>query len=328
MLPFVLAAVAVLLFDVVREIPASYGCGEDDPPGHDAAIAAYRSGAMVFHLLTVAAALGALALLSADRGRGPLGIGCPTLIAVAVMALVALLALFPGDAAAYVLLPLIVVVVGFVVVAGPFGAQATAALAALLLLGAAAWARRAVGRGRTLAVRAALWVLVVLTGAHLLLVYIFCAASCAIGSAASSSASSRTRASSPSNGTASLISPTSAASGPDSGRPVSAYSFARREPEPVDPHAGQVGAPHPRVRRADLRVLGGDDEVGTQRVVAAAADAPAVHLGDHRLRAAPHGHELLGARSRARSEAKSLPGSHSAVRGRSVDPRWNPPPKS
>lgn len=173
-LPFVLAAGLVLLYDVVREIPASYGCGEDDPPGHDAVIAAYRSGAMVLHLLTISVTLGALALLSAGRGRGrgPLGIGWPTLIAVAAMVLIVLQTLLPEDNdAAYVLLPLIVVVIGFVVVAGPFGAQATGALAALLLLGAAAWARRAFARDRTLAVRTALWALVVLTGAHLLLVY-------------------------------------------------------------------------------------------------------------------------------------------------------------
>ena len=31
---------------------------------------------------------------------------------------------------------------------------------------------------------------------------------------------------------------------PDSGRPVSAYSLRLRQPEPVEPHAGQVAAPH------------------------------------------------------------------------------------
>ena len=48
------------------------------------------------------------------------------------------------------------------------------------------------------------------------------------------------------------------------------------------------------------------DEVGAEREVAAAADAPAVDLGDHRLRRAPDAHELLrrrdtAARSRRRS---------------------------
>jgi hypothetical protein len=170
-LPFVLAAVAVLLFDVVREIPADYGCGEDEPLGHDAVVAAYRSGALLLHLLTLGAALGALALLSAGRGRGPLGIGWPTLVAAAAMVLAALLVLLGTDVALFVLLPLILVVIGIAEVAGPLGPQATGALAAALLLGAAVWARRAVVRERTLAVRTALWALVVLTVAHLMLVY-------------------------------------------------------------------------------------------------------------------------------------------------------------
>ena len=50
------------------------------------------------------------------------------------------------------------------------------------------------------------------------------------GSEASRRASSATVASSSSNGTARLISPASAACAPDSGRPVSAYSFARVRP--------------------------------------------------------------------------------------------------
>ena len=65
------------------------------------------------------------------------------------------------------------------------------------------------------------------------------------------------------------------------------------QPEPVDPHPRQVGAPHARVGGADSRVLGGDDDVGAEGEVAAAADAPAVHLGDHRLRRPPDAHELV-----------------------------------
>jgi hypothetical protein len=171
MLPFLLAAVTVLLFDVLREIPVSYGCGEDDPPGHDAVVAAYRSGALPLHLLTIGAAFGALVLLSRDRGRGPLGLGWPTLVAVAVMALAALLVALGAGAALYVVLPLILIVIGIAEVAGPFGARATGALAALLLLGAAAWARHAILDDRTVGVRAALWALLVLAVAHLLLVY-------------------------------------------------------------------------------------------------------------------------------------------------------------
>jgi len=171
-LAFLLAVVAVLIFDVVREIPPSYGCGESEPAGHNDDIAAYHSGALPLHLLTIGAALGALALLSAGRGRGPLGVGWPTLIAIAAMVAAALIVLVPIDnAPLLVFLPLVMVVLGISVVAGLFGTQATGVLAALLLFGAAAWARRAVVCGRTLAVRIALWALVVLAGGHLLLVY-------------------------------------------------------------------------------------------------------------------------------------------------------------
>ena len=58
----------------------------------------------------------------------------------------------------------------------------------------------------------------------------FIAASCDSGTLASRSAVARTRPRARANGTASLISPISAASLPDSGLPVSAYSFARVRP--------------------------------------------------------------------------------------------------
>ncbi len=58
----------------------------------------------------------------------------------------------------------------------------------------------------------------------------FIAASWEAGMPASPSARSRTWDSSSSNGTAALIRPASTASMPDSGLPVSAYSFARVSP--------------------------------------------------------------------------------------------------
>ena len=127
-LPFVLAAGLVLLFDVMREIPPDYSSrGGSISDDHDAVIAAYHNGALPLHLLTVVATLGALALLSAGRGRGPLGIGWPTLIALAVMVIMALLVLAQIPIAALIVfLPLVLVVIGFAVVAGAFGAQVTA----------------------------------------------------------------------------------------------------------------------------------------------------------------------------------------------------------
>ena len=83
----------------------------------------------------------------------------------------------------------------------------------------------------------------------------FIAASCDGGTCASRSRLGAHLGLEAANGTARLMSPASAASLPDSGLPLSACSFTRVRPEPVDPHAGQVGAPHARVRRADARVL-------------------------------------------------------------------------
>jgi osmoprotectant transport system substrate-binding protein len=64
------------------------------------------------------------------------------------------------------------------------------------------------------------------------------------------------------------------------------------QPEPVDPHSGQVRPPHARIGRPDPRILAGDHDVRAQREIAAAADAPAVYLGDHRLGSPPQAHEL------------------------------------
>ena len=65
------------------------------------------------------------------------------------------------------------------------------------------------------------------------------------GSAASARACARTVSSSSANGTASLIRPTSAASAPDSGLPVSAYSFAFVRPSRYS-HMPLRYAPHMR----------------------------------------------------------------------------------
>jgi hypothetical protein len=169
--PFVLAVGLVLLFDVLRDIPPSYGCGEDEPAGHDAAVAAYLSGATALHLIAIAWALGGVALLSARGGRGPFGIGRPTAVALALVVVATPLALLANDSAGFlVILPLLLVVLGLVSLAEPFGAQSAGIIAAMLLLAVGLWAGRAVDTGRTGAPRAALWALVVLTGAHLLLV--------------------------------------------------------------------------------------------------------------------------------------------------------------
>jgi len=165
--PFILAAGLALLYDVMRDIPAGYGCG-GEPPGQDAAVAAYRSGAVPLHLLAIAWALGAVVLLSVAGKRA---IGKPTAAALGLVVIVVSVALLGNDVASgLVLVPLLLVVIGFTALAGPLGAAATGAVAAVLLLGAGVGSARAVDAARTVAPRAALWALALLAGAHLLLV--------------------------------------------------------------------------------------------------------------------------------------------------------------
>ena len=83
--------------------------------------------------------------------------------------------------------------------------------------------------------------------------------------------------------------------------------FHLRQAQAVQPHAGEVGAPHARVRRADDGVVAGDDDVGAQGVVTGAADAPAVDLGDHGFGGPPDGHELLIRAGLARPSSSRSP---------------------
>lgn len=173
--PFVLCAGLALLFDVVRDIPADYDCGEQPAAGHDAAVAAYASGALALHLVAIAWALGAIVLLSARGGRapgrGPFGIGLPTAAALTALVVATLLVLLTGGGAAFlVLLPLLLAAFGLAAVAEPFGPAATGLAAAALLLAAGARSGRVADTGRTVAPRVALWLLALLAGAHLLIV--------------------------------------------------------------------------------------------------------------------------------------------------------------
>lgn len=167
--PFVLAAALALVFDVLRDIPPSYGCGDAEPAGHDAAVAAYRSGAIALHLIAIASTLGAIAVLSAFGARGRISIGRLTIALVLVVVGVSMALVVSGNAD-WLGVPLLLVLIGFVWLAEPFGAQATGIAAALLLVAAGRWAHRASDAGRSYAACAALWVLALLVGAHLLLV--------------------------------------------------------------------------------------------------------------------------------------------------------------
>src|SRR5882724_9516727 len=66
--------------------------------------------------------------------------------------------------------------------------------------------------------------------------------------------------------------------------------FRLGKAEAVDPHAGEVATPDPRIGRSKACVMRGDDEVRAECHFGAHAEAPAVHLGDCGLQAAPQPH--------------------------------------
>ncbi len=170
--PFVLAAGLALLFDVVREIPVDPGCGSFPSPAEEHAADVYANGAIPLHVLVIAWTVGAIVLLSYDPER-PRGFGRPTLIGfgLLVLGVVGAVALSGERAVVVLLAPLALIVIGFVIVAGTFTAPGTAIVAALALGATSVWIYRGVvDRDATYGPRAALWVLAVLTGAHLLLV--------------------------------------------------------------------------------------------------------------------------------------------------------------
>ena len=134
-LPFVVAALLTVVFEVAREIPANYDCGEEAAPGLDEQVDAYRKGYIPLHVAGFLSALAALVTISAVRmrrtGRG--GIGWLTGLALGL-----LIALFVAGAVwEEVRVAFIVVVfpaIGLVMVAQFIGPVATGVLAALLLL--------------------------------------------------------------------------------------------------------------------------------------------------------------------------------------------------
>jgi Family of unknown function (DUF6444) len=73
--------------------------------------------------------------------------------------------------------------------------------------------------------------------------------------------------------------------------------------EPVEPHARQVAAPDPRVRRTDLRVLGGDDQVVQQEERLARLEAQARQ--DLRTSSKPPSLDPPKTRQQRRAEARA-----------------------
>ena len=128
---FALAALLPALFDVMKEIPPSYDCGESAGADHDEKVASYQAGYEVLHGLALLLSLSAILALSVARKRreGAGGIGIPTICVVAGVGVATLLALLFEPArftAVAVLLPAI----ALTLVAQPLGPQLTGLIAA------------------------------------------------------------------------------------------------------------------------------------------------------------------------------------------------------
>lgn len=169
---FVLAALLPVLFDVMKDIPPSYDCGESPGADHDQKVASYQAGYEVLHglalLLSVSAIIGLSVARKRRRGAG--GIGIPTMCVVGGLGVAAVLALLFEPArvtALAVLLPAI----ALVVVAQPLGPQLTGLIAAALVAWAGVRATQAVGIAGSLREQSVLcWLLFVLTAGHSLVV--------------------------------------------------------------------------------------------------------------------------------------------------------------
>jgi hypothetical protein len=169
---FLTAALLPFVFEVVREIPPNYDCGEEAPAGLARQVADYREGYIPLHVIAFAAAFGALACLSVARRRrrGLPGIGSATGIVLALVGVFLVAGLVSEEARvgfALVVFPAI----GLLIVAEQIGPEATGFLALGLLLGLGVWlSAGARHQGRLLAASTACWVLLVLIPAHALIV--------------------------------------------------------------------------------------------------------------------------------------------------------------
>lgn len=168
---FALAALLPVLFDVIKDIPPSYNCGEGAGADHDEKVASYHGGYEVLHGLALLLSLSAI--IAERRAQAPWGsrwIGIPTMCVVGGLGVAALLALLFEPArvtALAVLLPAL----ALTLVAQPLGPQLTGLIAAALLAWAGVRATQAVRIAGSLRQQSALcWVLFVLTAGHALVV--------------------------------------------------------------------------------------------------------------------------------------------------------------
>ena len=169
---FLLAIVLVLLFDVLREIPPDYGCGESPAPNLDERVASYQSGFEVLHALTLLLLAAAVAAVSvARRGRaGGRGVGKPTAAVLAAIGLAALAAVAIPDLGVLVVL-LFLLAVPLLILAGGLGPQLLGLVAVAAIAWLGVWAVRAARRAGALKrVSVVCWSLLGLTAGHVLIV--------------------------------------------------------------------------------------------------------------------------------------------------------------
>lgn len=167
---FVAGAVVALVWDVLRVPPPDYDCGDEEPPGHAAAIAAYRSGYLPAHAGVAVLALGALVGLSLLRRTraGRTGVVTPTTVVAALLLTAIAVALAGVEIVAIVLAWVGVLgALGLALLAGTFGVPFTASVGAVGLAAAAGLAVRNVARSpRAFVAAAALWLLLIAVAAH------------------------------------------------------------------------------------------------------------------------------------------------------------------
>ena len=146
----------------LRPVPVDYDCGDAEPPGQAAALAAYRGTAPLIHLTCALSMLAALVALSYRRmrARGERHPGRPTAIAATLFTIVATVAVVVPDP------------VGVIVLVVGLAGLLSAGLPVIVALGCLVAGAIGSSKGAHWATTTGLWIAIVLgVPYHALLVY-------------------------------------------------------------------------------------------------------------------------------------------------------------
>ena len=166
------AALLPLVFELAREIPPNYGCGEEPSAGLERRVAEYREGYIALHVVAFVAALATLASLSVARRRrsGRPGMGKATGIVLALLVIFVVAGLVSEEARVGFFL-VIFPAIALLWISEQLGPEGTAIVAMALLAGLGAWIVPAARRGGALlAASTTCWTLLLLIPAHALIV--------------------------------------------------------------------------------------------------------------------------------------------------------------